>query len=110
VTERGIIADPPRASAPLPRPRHVGVSIALDDFGAGQASLAFLARLPLDQIKIDRSFVTDLATNAGNDAIVRSIISLGVPPDACAPGGRPRTWLAAEGVVYSPPSQVSSNE
>jgi diguanylate cyclase (GGDEF)-like protein/PAS domain S-box-containing protein len=77
VTERGIIADPARAEATLRRLSELGVRIALDDFGAGHTSLAFLARLPLDQIKIDRSFVTDLATNPGNDVIVRSIISLG---------------------------------
>jgi diguanylate cyclase len=77
VTERGIIADPARAEATLRRLSEVGVRIALDDFGAGHSSLAFLARLPLDQIKIDRSFVTDLVTDSGDDVIVRSIISLG---------------------------------
>jgi diguanylate cyclase (GGDEF)-like protein/PAS domain S-box-containing protein len=77
VTERGIIADPARAEATLRTLSELGVHIALDDFGAGHSSLAFLARLPLDQIKIDRSFVTDLDTNTGNDVIVRSIISLG---------------------------------
>jgi EAL domain-containing protein (putative c-di-GMP-specific phosphodiesterase class I) len=77
VTERGIIADPARAEATLRTLSELGVHIALDDFGAGHSSLAFLARLPLDQIKIDRSFVTDLVTNSGNDVIVRSIISLG---------------------------------
>jgi diguanylate cyclase (GGDEF)-like protein len=77
VTERGIIADPARAETTLRTLSDMGVHIALDDFGAGHSSLAFLARLPLDQIKIDRSFVTDLDTNTGNDVIVRSIISLG---------------------------------
>jgi EAL domain-containing protein (putative c-di-GMP-specific phosphodiesterase class I) len=77
VTERGIIADPARAEATMRTLSELGVHIALDDFGAGHSSLAFLARLPLDQIKIDRSFVTDLDTNSGNDVIVRSIISLG---------------------------------
>jgi diguanylate cyclase (GGDEF)-like protein/PAS domain S-box-containing protein len=77
VTERGIIADPERAEETLRTLSKLGVHIALDDFGAGHSSLSFLARLPLDQIKIDRSFVTDLDTNSGNDAIVRSIISLG---------------------------------
>jgi diguanylate cyclase (GGDEF)-like protein/PAS domain S-box-containing protein len=77
VTERGIIADPARAEATLRTLSELGVHIALDDFGAGHSSLSFLARLPLDQIKIDRSFVTDLDTNSGNDVIVRSIISLG---------------------------------
>jgi diguanylate cyclase (GGDEF)-like protein/PAS domain S-box-containing protein len=77
VTERGIIADPARAEETLRTLSGLGVRIALDDFGSGHSSLAFLARLPLDQIKIDRSFVADLPTNAGNDVIVRSIISLG---------------------------------
>jgi EAL domain-containing protein (putative c-di-GMP-specific phosphodiesterase class I) len=77
VTERGIIADPARAEATLRLLSELGVRIALDDFGAGHSSLAFLARLPLDQIKIDRSFVTDLVENSGDDVIVRSIISLG---------------------------------
>jgi diguanylate cyclase (GGDEF)-like protein/PAS domain S-box-containing protein len=77
VTERGIIADPARAEATLRTLSELGVHIALDDFGAGHSSLTFLARLPLDQIKIDRSFVTDLDTNSGNDVIVRSIIGLG---------------------------------
>jgi diguanylate cyclase (GGDEF)-like protein/PAS domain S-box-containing protein len=77
VTERGIIADPARAEATLRALSDLGVHIALDDFGAGHSSLSFLARLPLDQIKIDRSFVTDLDTNSGNDVIVRSIINLG---------------------------------
>jgi diguanylate cyclase (GGDEF)-like protein/PAS domain S-box-containing protein len=77
VTEHGIVADPAVAEATLRALSELGVRIALDDFGAGHSSLAFLARLPLHQIKIDRSFVTDLATNAGNDVIVRSIIRLG---------------------------------
>jgi diguanylate cyclase (GGDEF)-like protein/PAS domain S-box-containing protein len=77
VTERGIIADPARAESTLRRLSELGVRIALDDFGAGHSSLAFLARLPLDQIKIDRSFVTDLVADSGDDVIVRSIISLG---------------------------------
>ena len=77
VTERGIIEDPIQAEATLRALDRVGVRIAIDDFGAGNSSLAFLARLPLHQIKIDRSFVTDLASNPGNDVIVRSIINLG---------------------------------
>jgi diguanylate cyclase (GGDEF)-like protein/PAS domain S-box-containing protein len=77
VTERGIIADPAQAEATLRALNALGIRIAIDDFGAGHSSLASLARLPLDQIKIDRSFVTDLATNPGNDVIIRSIINLG---------------------------------
>jgi EAL domain-containing protein (putative c-di-GMP-specific phosphodiesterase class I) len=77
VTESAIILDPGRAEATLNALSRLGVRLALDDFGTGHSSLALLGRLPLDQIKIDRSFVTDLATNPGNEVIVRSIISLG---------------------------------
>ena len=55
----------------------LGVSIAIDDFGIGYTSLAHLARLAIDQIKIDRSFVTNMTADSHDAAIVRSIITLG---------------------------------
>lgn len=54
-----------------------GVSIALDDFGTGYASLTHLKRFPVNMIKIDRSFVSNLETDAGSAAIVRALLSLG---------------------------------
>lgn len=61
------------ALAPL---REAGVLVALDDFGTGYSSLSSLYRLPVDVIKIDRSFVTDLGKRASADAVARSIVAL----------------------------------
>ncbi len=56
--------------------REMGMKIAIDDFGTGYSSLAYIARLPIDALKIDRSFVSAMADHADNTAIVSTIISL----------------------------------
>jgi diguanylate cyclase (GGDEF)-like protein/PAS domain S-box-containing protein len=76
VTESTLLADPQRASASLSRLRAAGVTIAIDDFGTGHSSLRVLAGLPIDVLKIDRSFVNDLATNRSHRLIVQTTISL----------------------------------
>ena len=55
----------------------IGVEIALDDFGTGFGSLSHLKKLPIDRLKVDRSFVRDMETNPDNMAIVRTIAHLG---------------------------------
>jgi diguanylate cyclase len=77
ITETVLISDPARAKQVLESLAAIGVRTSLDDFGSGQTSLAFVAELPFYELKIDRTFVADLLTNSGHDAIVRSITNLG---------------------------------
>jgi diguanylate cyclase (GGDEF)-like protein len=76
VTEEVVMSDPIRSQAVIERLADEGITIALDDFGTGYSSLARLARLPVDELKIDRSFVARMTTDAGYAAIVRSTIHL----------------------------------
>jgi EAL domain-containing protein (putative c-di-GMP-specific phosphodiesterase class I) len=76
ITESALMADPERALATLSALSDVGVRIAIDDFGTGYSSLAYLKRLPVDVLKIDRSFVRDLHTHTNDRIIVRSTIDL----------------------------------
>ena len=75
ITERSILAT--EAEVTLRRLHATGVQISVDDFGTGYSSLTYLKRLPVQEIKIDKSFVLDMATNRDGAAIVRSTIDLG---------------------------------
>jgi EAL domain-containing protein (putative c-di-GMP-specific phosphodiesterase class I) len=76
ITESAVMADAERAIDVLGRLRSMGVRISIDDFGTGYSSLSYLKRLPVDELKIDRSFVSHLATDDHDLAIVRSTIGL----------------------------------
>jgi diguanylate cyclase (GGDEF)-like protein len=76
VTESVLMADPARALATLARLRALGLEVAIDDFGTGYSSLAYLADLPADTLKIDRTFVQELAARPRHAAIVRSTVEL----------------------------------
>ncbi|HKE81040.1 MAG TPA: bifunctional diguanylate cyclase/phosphodiesterase [Solirubrobacteraceae bacterium] len=76
VTESVLMTDPARAIQVLGELRGLGVSVALDDFGTGWSSLTHLQRMPVDEIKIDRSFVAAMATDSSSAAIVSSTVDL----------------------------------
>ncbi len=89
VTESLLVGDASEACRQLAELRNIGVAIALDDFGTGYSSMAMLRQLPIDAIKIDRSFVSDLADDDGALAIARAIVAL---------AGSLNLRLVAEGV------------
>ncbi|GAB4037862.1 MAG: hypothetical protein Fur0014_06020 [Rubrivivax sp.] len=76
LTESATMADIGRAAAAFEKLAAMGMRIAIDDFGTGMSSLSYLRRLPVDDIKIDRSFVTDMLRDEHNAVLVRSIIDL----------------------------------
>jgi diguanylate cyclase (GGDEF)-like protein/PAS domain S-box-containing protein len=77
VTETALMADPRRSAEIFARLRQLGVKISIDDFGSGYSSLAYLKQLPVDELKVDRSFVTGITPGAEEIAIVRSAIEIG---------------------------------
>jgi EAL domain-containing protein (putative c-di-GMP-specific phosphodiesterase class I) len=77
VTEGSVMADPARAISLLHQLRDLGVRLSVDDFGTGYSSLSYLQRLPVQEVKIDRSFIAALSQERENVAIVRAIVDLG---------------------------------
>jgi EAL domain-containing protein (putative c-di-GMP-specific phosphodiesterase class I) len=76
LTESVVIEDPGRVSAILDELRALGVGIAVDDFGTGFSSLSYLSTLPIDCLKVDRSFVSRVERGGRDVAIIQAIISL----------------------------------
>jgi EAL domain-containing protein (putative c-di-GMP-specific phosphodiesterase class I) len=76
LTETAIMTDPETAMKALGRITATGARLAIDDFGTGYSSLAYLSRLPVDVLKIDRSFVAGMNTAPRSLAIVRSTVQL----------------------------------
>jgi diguanylate cyclase (GGDEF)-like protein/PAS domain S-box-containing protein len=89
LTESMLMAEPEEAVARMTALKRIGVLLSLDDFGTGYSSLAYLSRFPIDQMKIDRSFVTDIVTDPGAATIATSVIAL---------AHRMRLGVVAEGV------------
>ena len=77
LTESAVMHDAEQFVAMLNELSDLGVQISIDDFGTGYSSLSYLKRFPVDRLKVDRSFVQDIATDADDATIVRAIITLG---------------------------------
>ncbi len=76
ITESALLADPARAQVTIGRIAALGVAVSLDDFGTGYSSLQHLRKLPITELKIDRSFVAGMTNNRDDAAIVRSTIEM----------------------------------
>ena len=76
LTESALVADPERTAAIMQSLRELGTTLAMDDFGTGYSNLALLQKLPIDVLKIDRSFITGLLADRDKVAIVRAILGL----------------------------------
>ena len=77
VTESMLMNNPRRTAETLKKLKSAGITISIDDFGTGYSSLSYLKRFPIDSLKIDRSFVSDLTTNPDDAAIATAIILMG---------------------------------
>ena len=77
ITENMVMHDGEQMVEMLRAIKRLGVQIAVDDFGTGYSSLSYLQRFPVNRLKVDRSFVQDMARDADSAAIVRTIIALG---------------------------------
>jgi diguanylate cyclase (GGDEF)-like protein len=91
ITESLLLDHSPKTLEILHRLKELGLKLAIDDFGTGYSSLSYLKHFPLDAIKIDRSFISDMRKDRGSNAIVQSIIQL---------GRALRLKVVAEGVEY----------
>jgi PAS domain S-box-containing protein len=102
LTESSLMRKPGQAKQTMQRMHEQGICISLDDFGTGYSNMSYLQHLPLDILKIDRSFVADVETNPRNASICRALLSLGhsmgltiIAEGVETPGQH--EWLAAHG-------------
>jgi EAL domain-containing protein (putative c-di-GMP-specific phosphodiesterase class I) len=121
ITESVLLQNSEATLSVLHELRAFGVRISLDDFGTGYSSLSYLRSFPFDKIKIDRSFVTELATREDSMAIVRAVTGLGkslgivttaegVETDAQFDLLRQEGCTQAQGYLFSPPRPAAEVE
>ncbi|MGB6488628.1 MAG: EAL domain-containing protein, partial [Steroidobacteraceae bacterium] len=119
ITESAVMRDPELAARHMQPLRTAGVRFALDDFGTGHSSLSLLSRLPVDELKIDRSFISQALSGQGAAAIVASTVALahGMGLSVVAEGvEKPEAWNllkrlrcdCAQGYLISPPMAAAA--
>ncbi|MBN0988673.1 EAL domain-containing protein [Amphritea pacifica] len=106
ITEGVIMNNPSRAGKELKQLREMGIRLAIDDFGTGYSSLSYLKTLPLDRLKIDQSFISDIPEDKNDQAISRAIIALAnsLGLEVIAEGmetEQQRQFLIEEGCLYA---------
>jgi len=117
LTESTIMQDPKQASIAMAEFKEMGVKLAVDDFGTGYSSMAYLKRLPLDRLKIDRSFIKDIGTDTNDEVICKAIVQLakslgletvaeGVEEESQAEFLKGLGCDVAQGYLYSKPVPV----
>ena len=121
LTESMLIEDTDLSTTLLARLKEIGVKISVDDFGTGYSSLSYLKRFALTALKVDRSLVRDLATDANDSAIVSAAIALahslrlrvvaeGVEHDVQAGILKAQGCDEAQGYLFSPPLEAEGFE
>lgn len=121
LTESAVVADSVNAERILAEIKALGVGLAMDDFGIGYSSLARLKQFPMDKLKLDRSFVTDLLTSRQDAAIARAVVALGhgLGLQVISEGVETEAQLrylegegvdAIQGYLFSPPVAVAEAE
>ncbi len=121
ITESVAMYNMEEAVTKLHKLRGIGIKLALDDFGTGYSSLNYLRKFPIDQLKIDRSFINDLLKNKQNEIIVKSIISIaqslgmlviaeGVETKEQVEFLRSQNCDIAQGYYFSPPVPINEIE
>ena len=121
LTESVVMDDVTDIAAKMHKLKTIGVGLSMDDFGTGYSSLSYLKQLPLDQLKIDRSFVNDIATNPSDAIMVRTVIDMahnfrlnviaeGVETEAQLEFLKKNGCLAYQGYLFSKPVPIAEFE